>query len=154
VELAERELFAAKELPIDKTEKKRFRDEKKLNSERLKIVKREIKALEKLESEAEEKRKAVRNHADREVALVADACRNLLNICSDPEEANRYFAIAQRDEIEENEFNLNLPRYVNTFEPEESIDVCNALETLTRAESAQQSAIAALRTLLRFNGAK
>jgi len=27
------------------------------------------------------------------------------------------------DEIVENEFNLNIPRYVDTFEPEEEIDV-------------------------------
>ncbi len=31
------------------------------------------------------------------------------------------------EEIEENEFNLNLPRYVDTFEPEEEIDLKTAI---------------------------
>jgi type I restriction enzyme M protein len=153
-ELAEREAFAAKEPPSDKAEKKQFRDAKKVNTERLKIVKREIKLLEKLESEAGEKRTAVTNHADREITLVKDACRELLEICSDSEKAGRFFVVAERAEMEDNEFNLNLPRYVDTFDPEEQIDVGEALQGLTRAESAQQSAMVSLRTLLRLNGAK
>ncbi len=37
--------------------------------------------------------------------------------------ADKYAYIASFDEIQENDFNLNIPRYVDTFEEEEPIDV-------------------------------
>ena len=36
---------------------------------------------------------------------------------------DKYSHLASYAEIEENEFNLNIPRYVDTFEPEEDIDI-------------------------------
>lgn len=43
----------------------------------------------------------------------------------DPEfdEVDKYAYKASRAEIEENDFNLNIPRYVDTFEPEEPVDL-------------------------------
>jgi type I restriction enzyme M protein len=38
-------------------------------------------------------------------------------------EVEKYSHIATAEEIEENEFNLNIPRYVDTFEEEEQIDI-------------------------------
>jgi type I restriction enzyme M protein len=34
-----------------------------------------------------------------------------------------YSAVVSRDLIRENEYNLNIPRYVDTFEEEEEIDI-------------------------------
>jgi type I restriction enzyme M protein len=153
-ELIERETFATKEPPSDKAERKTFREEKKANAERLKAIKRELKALEKLEVEAEEKKTSVAKNAVRATALVEDACRELLDVCSDPEQAGRYFVVADRPEIEGNEFNLNLPRYVDTYEPEEPIEICDALQALTKSESNHQTAMSTLRTLLRADGAQ
>ena len=45
----------------------------------------------------------------------------------DPELRKRYFNIADMEELDENEFNLNIPRYVDTFEPEEEIDLKEAI---------------------------
>ncbi len=39
------------------------------------------------------------------------------------EEIDKYSHIATRDEIRENDYNLNIPRYVDTFEPEPEIDI-------------------------------
>ncbi len=39
------------------------------------------------------------------------------------EPVEKYACAATFDEIKENDFNLNIPRYVDTFEPEEEIDV-------------------------------
>ena len=36
---------------------------------------------------------------------------------------DKYAYLAKLDEIEENDFNLNIPRYVDTFEEEETIDI-------------------------------
>jgi type I restriction enzyme M protein len=129
-ELAEREALAEKEPPKDKEGKKRFREQKKANAERLKELKRELKALEKLETEAEEKRTTARQQADREIALARETAADLLRIAADPFEAQRYFVVSERAEVEENEFSLNLPRYVDTFEPEEKIEIGEALEAL------------------------
>jgi len=132
-ELAERAAFATREAPTDKDAKKQFREEKKANDERLKEVRRELKALEKLEAEAAEKRSAARQRAEREIALVRETAADLLSICADPSEAQRYFVVSERPEIEENEFNLNLPRYVDTFEPEENINLSDAILDLDNA---------------------
>lgn len=39
------------------------------------------------------------------------------------------------DEIEENDWNLNVPRYVDTTEPEEPIDVSEKLRELDELET-------------------
>ena len=36
---------------------------------------------------------------------------------------DKYAYVADFDEIKENDFNLNIPRYVDTFEEEEEIDI-------------------------------
>jgi type I restriction enzyme M protein len=100
---------------------------------RLKIVKAQVKALEKLEKERDERIAEINRRADRETAEVNEAIIDLRRICSDPVEARRYFIIADKSEIEENEFNLNLPRYVDTFEPEQEIELEVALVELSSA---------------------
>src|SRR5699024_9460045 len=48
---------------------------------------------------------------------------------------NKYSYVASYDEIVENDFNLNIPRYVDTFEPEPEIplaDVSANLEETTK----------------------
>jgi len=39
------------------------------------------------------------------------------------EDVDKYAHVATLDEIKENDFNLNIPRYVDTFEEEEPIDI-------------------------------
>jgi type I restriction enzyme M protein len=39
------------------------------------------------------------------------------------ENVDKYAYVADFDEIKENDFNLNIPRYVDTFEEEEEIDI-------------------------------
>jgi type I restriction enzyme M protein len=116
---------------------------------RLKIVKAKIKALEKLEKERDERIAEISRRADRETAEVQEAIADLKRIISDPEEARRYFVVAEKGEVEENEFNLNLPRYVDTFEPEENIELGAALTELAASEEAAASIRTKLNTLLK-----
>lgn len=46
----------------------------------------------------------------------------------DRKAANKYAYLADLDEIKENDFNLNIPRYVDTFEEEEEINLAAVLE--------------------------
>lgn len=118
------------------------------NKARLKQVKRAVKELTKLEIEREQKFAEINDHADREISQIKEAAVDLLNICSDPDEARRYFAIADRAEVEENEFSLNLPRYVDTFEPELEILVQEALKDLEESELAVKKSREKLNELL------
>lgn len=134
---------------LDKAALKSLTKEAKDNAKaRLKIVKAQIKALEKLEKERDERVTEINRRAERETAEVQEAITDLQRICSDPDNARRYFVVAEKDEIEENEFNLNLPRYVDTFEPEEEIDLGAALSQLDAAEKATKAADAKLKSLL------
>ena len=124
------------------------REIKKSAKDRTKIVKAKIKALEKLEKERDERISEINRRADRETVEVEDAIADLQRICADLDEARRYFVIADQAEVGENEFNLNLPRYVDTFEPEEEIELGAALRELNQSESATAAAADKLKALL------
>ena len=47
----------------------------------------------------------------------------------------KYSHLASPDEIAENGYNLNIPRYVDTFEPEDEIDVAAVQKEIVRIES-------------------
>lgn len=42
----------------------------------------------------------------------------------------KYAALASTEEIEANDFNLNIPRYVDTFEPEEEVDLATVQQEI------------------------
>jgi type I restriction enzyme M protein len=49
-------------------------------------------------------------------------------------ELDKYSHLVSPAEIQENEYNLNIPRYVDTFEPEEEIDVAALQKEINRLE--------------------
>lgn len=51
------------------------------------------------------------------------------------EEIERYSYVAPLEEIAENDYNLNIPRYVDTFEPEPEVDLETVSERLREIES-------------------
>ncbi|WP_299526298.1 type I restriction-modification system subunit M [uncultured Methanobrevibacter sp.] len=58
----------------------------------------------------------------------------IVNTYINREEIDKYSHRASLEEIKENDFNLNIPRYVDTFEEEEPVDlneVCNELEKIS-----------------------
>lgn len=78
---------------------------------------------------------AERAQKEREAVDAVEA--ELLAMFADPEQRKRYFAIVDVEEIAENDFNLNIPRYVDTFEPEEVIDLKEATRDLAAANEAE-----------------
>lgn len=84
-------------------------------------------ALDKLITEKENKITAAHEQAEKERQAIDDVEQELITMLQDPELRKRYFAIADMEELDENEFNLNIPRYVDTFEPEEEIDLKKAI---------------------------
>ncbi|CAN5502327.1 hypothetical protein BH09SUM1_BH09SUM1_01200 [soil metagenome] len=114
-----------------------------------KVLDQKIKSLEKIQSERDRQEQAAQEYHRREVNLVHETAADLLRICSDEEEARRYFVVVDESEVVENEHNLNLPRYVDTFEPEEEINLDDALEKLASAQQASTSAIEGLLTIVK-----
>ena len=116
--------------------------------ERKKQVARAVKELGKLQEERDAREQEVRLAAEREITHLCEAAADLTRIFASEDEARRYFAVVDRAKIEENEFNLNLPRYVDTFEPEKVLPLAEASAQLAVASEAAEKAQAALRKLL------
>jgi type I restriction enzyme M protein len=95
------------------------------------------KALEKLLSNKAAKITAVTDKASKQRQAIADVETELLQMFANLELSKRYFAIVDIENIEENEFNLNIPRYVDTFEPEEQIDLKTAIMDYQKAINAE-----------------
>lgn len=47
----------------------------------------------------------------------------IINTYKDRKDVDKYAHVADMDEIKENDYNLNIPRYVDTFEPEPPVDL-------------------------------
>ncbi len=62
---------------------------------------------------------------DKDIAKIVSAFKNYKDI-------RRYCHVAEFDEVKENEFNLNVPRYVDISEPEEKIDIQDTIDDLNK----------------------
>ncbi|MEZ5657695.1 MAG: N-6 DNA methylase [Burkholderiaceae bacterium] len=121
---------------------------------RHKQVARAVKDLGKLQEERDAREQEVKLAAEREITHLREASADLLRIASNKDEAQRYFTVVGRDEIAENEFNLNLPRYVDTFEPETTKHLSVAISDLIAAESAASAAGQTLKEMLDSAGVR
>ncbi len=52
---------------------------------------------------------------------------------------DKYSYVANLDEVKENDFNLNIPRYVDTFEEEEPVDIASVSHELKELEEGMKS---------------
>jgi len=111
-----------------------------LDKARAKIAERDEKIAE-ARRRAEGDRRDVDKVGDQLGALYGDA-----------DELIKHARVVGLNEIEENEFNLNIPRYIDTFEPEPRVTVKDALKALRDAESALSSAEGELIEMLRGAG--
>lgn len=60
--------------------------------------------------------------------------KKVLGTYTNRQEVDKYSHLAPPEELAENEFNLNIPRYVDTFEPEEEIDVAALQNEINQIE--------------------
>lgn len=114
----------------------------------LKALETSQNALSKLLADKEAKIAAAKDKAAKQRQAIDDVEAELLQMFTDPELRKRYFAIVDMDEIEENEFNLNIPRYVDTFEPEEQIDLQQAIRDFQEAINTESETMKSLNELL------
>jgi type I restriction enzyme M protein len=70
---------------------------------------------------------------DRDVQKIAATFRSFKDV-------ERYARVVPAEEIERNEFNLNISRYVDTIEAGESVNVQQAIDSLITLETARNAA--------------
>lgn len=116
-----------------------------------KVEKQREKVAAKL-SERDERIAEARRRAEDDRRDVSTVCEELIGLYADLGELLKHARVVGLDEIEENEFNLNIPRYVDTFEPEPKIEVKDALKALRKAEAAGKDAETQLAGLLEAFG--
>ena len=66
--------------------------------------------------------------SDEHIAQIVDTYKNRREI-------EKYSHLATFDEIKENDFNLNIPRYVDTFEEEKEVDLIKVKADIAKAEA-------------------
>ncbi|MCZ3367267.1 MULTISPECIES: type I restriction-modification system subunit M [Methanobacterium] len=59
----------------------------------------------------------------------------IVNVYNNREEIEKFSHLASMDEIQENDYNLNIPRYVDTFEEEEPVDLDAVVKELESLET-------------------
>ena len=123
-------------------------DAKAAYLERVRFLIREVRNLESVQLERTEQERQVNKHFEREIEHIREAAADLLRICSDPKEAARYFVVAESAEILANEFNLNLPRFVDIFDADETPGLEETLNALNTATGEYQTAEATLNAVL------
>ena len=128
IAIKKEKLNKAKSVIQDKKEKG-----KKPTKGELKTLDTTQKALDKLLADKAAKITTAQDKAAKQRQAIVDVETELLQMFADPELRKRYFAIVDIEDIEENEFNLNIPRYVDTFEPEEQIDLKTAIIDFQKA---------------------
>ena len=64
------------------------------------------------------------------------------------ETVDKYSHVASFDEIRENDFNLNIPRYVDTFEEEELVDIEEVQRNIANIEAELAQVQAQMKTYL------
>ena len=126
-------------------------DKAKTASTVTKLLKQHDKIAAKVSGRDERIAEARRN-AENDRADVSAVGEELVALYADPDELLTHARVVDMDEVEENEFTLNVPRYVDTFELEPRMDVDEVLRTLANATKKAEDAEATLLNLLRDVG--
>jgi type I restriction enzyme M protein len=86
-------------------------------------------------AERDERIAEARRLADEDRKDLSTVGDELERLYADPAELVKHARVVDMEEIADNDFNLNVPRYVDTFEPEVLVDVHGALQALRQADT-------------------
>lgn len=130
----------------------KMRDEKAKAAAAVAKVEKQRERVATKMSERDERIAEARRRAEDDRKDVSAVGEELVALYANPDELPKHARVVGLDEIEENEFNLNIPRYVDTFEPEPRIEVKDALKALSEVEAAAERAEETLKSLLKEAG--
>jgi len=124
-------------------------ESKKPTKTQLNNLQKAKESLAKLIAQKEQRIADAEEQAEKERIAIDEVEIELLTMLADPELRNRYFSVVDMEELEENEFNLNIPRYVDTFEPEEEIVLSDAIAEFEQAMTKEAGLDAKITELLK-----
>ncbi len=81
---------------------------------------------------------AVNSLLQAEFKLSEENIQKILETYAERKDVEKYAHLATFDEIKENDYNLNIPRYVDTFEEEEPIDMVHVGNDIKKIRQEQQ----------------
>ncbi|EES90740.1 type I restriction-modification system subunit M [Clostridium botulinum] len=85
--------------------------------------------------------------------LTPDNINKIIDTYHNRQDVEKYSHVASLDEIKENDYNLNIPRYVDTFEEEEVIPLSEVAKELTEVKAEIENSYESLfRLLNELNG--
>jgi type I restriction enzyme M protein len=82
-------------------------------------------------------------------ALLEEHIEKIVSTYKARKNVDKYAHVASFDEIQENDFNLNIPRYVDTFEEEEIIDIQAVQQEIDQIETELKEVRAKMETVLK-----
>ncbi len=80
--------------------------------------------------------------------LTADNIAKIIETYHEREHVDKYAHVASLEEIKDNDYNLNIPRYVDTFEEEEVVPLSEVAQELTQVRAEIEATSASLFKLL------
>ena len=80
--------------------------------------------------------------------LTADNITKIIETYHEREHVDKYAHVASLEEIKDNDYNLNIPRYVDTFEEEEVVPLSEVAQELTQVRAEIEATSASLFKLL------
>jgi type I restriction enzyme M protein len=140
---------AEKRVELEKLTAKTVRD--KAEAALAKLEGQRDKAAAKI-AERDEKIAEARRRAEDDRLDIDAVGTELGTLYGNTDELLKHARVVGLDEIEENEFNLNVPRYVDTFEPEPRVPVKDAVAQLHASEQSLNAAEKRLQKLLKAVG--
>lgn len=85
-------------------------------------------------------------------AITEEHIKKIVDACKARKDIDKYAHVATFEEIRDNDFNLNIPRYVDTFEEEEEIDVAAVEKEIEQLEAELVEVRAKMRVYLKELG--
>lgn len=73
-------------------------------------------------------------HGKRQNVLTEENIQLILKTYNDRKDIEKCSHLASFEEIQKNDFNLNIPRYVDTFEKEEEVDISKLVDEISATE--------------------
>lgn len=145
IELAYKKINSSKELILAREAEGKKPTKTQLNAyESAKLL------HEKLVQDRQQRIKEATEIAEKDRKAIDEVEEEILTALKDPELSKRYFSVVDMEELEENEFNLHIPRYVDTFEHEEEIDLKDAINGFINSDNKESKIYKELSVLLEF----
>lgn len=89
------------------------------------------------------------NKGKKQNAMTDEHIEEVLHLYNRRENVDKEAYLASFEEIEKNDFNLNIPRYVNTFEEEEPIDLAALLSEMKETDAELKRVQGELSTMMK-----